>query len=42
MPAIRGKPVSGIETTVMATGTQYKIVTIDSGIINQAVVHFDR
>jgi len=42
MPAIRGKPVSGIETTVMATGTQYKIVTIDNGIINQAVVHFNR
>ena len=42
MPAIKGKLVSGIETTVMATGTQYKIVTIDSGIISQAVVHFNR
>ena len=42
MPIIKGKPISGIETTVRKTGTQYKIVTVDSGIVNQAILHYNR
>ena len=26
----------------MTTGTEYKIVTINNGVINQAVLHYDR
>ena len=42
MPVIKGKPISGIETTVMSTGTEYKIVTVDSGVVNQAILHYNR
>ena len=42
MPVIKGKPISGIETTVKSTGTEYKIVIIDSGVINQVVLLQDK
>jgi hypothetical protein len=42
IPAIKGKPINGIETTVMSTGTEYKIVTVDNGIVNQAVIHYNK
>ena len=42
MPVIKGKPISGIETTVMTSGTQYKIVTVDQGVVNQVVLHYNR
>ena len=38
VPVIKGKPITGIETTDKTTGTQYKIITVDSGVINQAVL----
>ena len=42
MPVIKGKPISGIETTVKSTGTECKIVTIDSGVINQVILLQDK
>lgn len=38
MPTIKGKLVDGIETTVKSTGTEYKLVVVDSGVVNQIVL----
>ena len=41
-PVIKGKLVSGVEVTSKTTGTEYKIITIDGGVINQVVLQEDR
>lgn len=39
---IKGKAISGIETTVKGSATEYKIVTIDNGIVNQVVLSYNK
>lgn len=41
VPAIKNKPVIGFETATKSTGVQYKIVTVENGVINQVTLQFN-
>ena len=41
VPSMKNKTVKGIETTVKSTGTEYKIITVENGIISQVVLQSD-
>lgn len=40
MPSLRNRTVSGIETINKTTGMEYKIITVDKGVINQVIAHY--
>lgn len=41
VPAIKNKPVIGFETATKSTGVQYKIVTVENGVVNQVTLQFN-
>lgn len=41
IPSIKNKPIKGFETISKATGTEYKIVTVDKGVVSQVVLQFN-
>lgn len=41
IPSIKDKPIKGFETVTKGTGKEYKIVTVDNGVINQVVLQFN-
>lgn len=41
IPSIKDKPIKGFETVTKGTGKEYKIVTVDKGVINQVILQFN-
>lgn len=41
IPSIKDKPIKGFETVTKGTGKEYKIVTVQDGVINQVVLQFN-
>jgi hypothetical protein len=41
VPSIKNKPIKGYETVSKGTGTEYKIVAVENGVISQVVLQFN-